>query len=59
MRLNGEPGKQAVYGGIRLHLGRVEEQLIAPYQPRLDAQLDDLLEEVPKNLKAVVLTDVS
>jgi hypothetical protein len=57
MRLDGEPGKQAVYGGVGLHLGRVEVKLLAPYQPRLDAQLDDLLEEAAEDLKAVAFSD--
>jgi hypothetical protein len=40
------PRGQGVHGGVGLHLGRVEEQLLASEEPGLDAHLDDPLEEV-------------
>src|SRR5207245_1122168 len=39
------------------NLGTVEEELFSPDQPGLDAQLDDSLEEAPKNLEPVALAD--
>src|SRR5215203_340803 len=44
-------------GGSGLDLGRVEEPLLAPYQPRLEALLHDPLEEAPEHLKPVALPD--
>ena len=37
---------------VGLHLGGIEEQLLAPHQPCLDALLDDPLEEAPEDLQA-------
>ena len=50
--LNQVPGGEAVQVGVGLHLGRVEEQLIAAHQPCLDAEADDLLEEAAEHREA-------
>ena len=52
-----EPRHQRLPGRVGLHRGRVEEQLIAFDQPRLDAQLHDPLEEAAEDLEAVALAD--
>ena len=50
MGLQGPPRCQGVHRGVRFDLGSVEEQLLAPYQPRLEAHLDYLLEEASEDL---------
>ena len=52
-----EPGHQAIQVGIGPHLGRVEEQLLAPDQAGRLAQLDDLLEEALEDLDAQTRPD--
>ncbi len=51
------PRCQGAHGGVRLDLGGVEEQLLAPHQPRFDAQPDDPLEEAPEDLQTVAFAD--
>jgi hypothetical protein len=48
---------QGVKGGIRAHLGRVEEELLAPHQAGLVAQLDHVLEEPPEQGEPQPLAD--
>ena len=43
--------------GVRLNLGGIEVQLPAPDQPRLLAQIDDLLEEALEDVDAEPLPD--
>jgi hypothetical protein len=46
-------GRQGVHGRVRLDLGRVDEQLLAPDEPGLKAHLDDPLEEAAEYPEAV------
>jgi hypothetical protein len=55
--LGGEPRDAALHGGVGLDLGGVEEELLAPHQPRLEALLDDPLEEAPKDSQAEAIPD--
>jgi hypothetical protein len=55
---DGEPRDQAVHGGVRLDLGRVEEEFFTPDQPGLHAQLHYPFEESPKDLKSIALADL-
>ena len=50
--IGGEPGYPALHGGVSLDLGRVEEELLAPHQPGIDALLHDPLEEATEDLQA-------
>ena len=52
-----EPRDERAPGCVGLHRGRVEEQLVAPHEPRLDAQPHDPLEEPAEDLEAVALAD--
>jgi hypothetical protein len=52
------PRGQGVHGGVGLHLGGVEEQLLASDKPGLDAHLDDPLEEVLEDLVTVAVPDL-
>ena len=36
---------QGVHGGVGRHAGRISQDLLAPHQPGLGAQVDDVLEE--------------
>jgi len=55
--IGGEPGYPALHGGVSLDLGRVEEELLAPHQPGIDALLHDPLEEATEDLQAESLPD--
>ncbi len=57
MLLNREARDHAVGGGVGLHGRRVEEELLPPHKPRLEALLHDPLEEQPKDLEPVALAD--
>ena len=50
--LVGEARHQGIEVGIGLDLRRVTEQLLTPDQPRLLAQIDDLLEEAFEDIDA-------
>jgi hypothetical protein len=50
MGLDGPPRGQGAHRGVRLDLGRVEEQLLSPYQPGIHAHLHYPLEEAPEDL---------
>src|SRR5687768_8184681 len=47
-----EPRHQRIEIGVGPHLGGIEEQLLAPDEPRLLAELDDLLEEALEDREA-------
>src|SRR5215213_9349217 len=51
------PRRQGVNGGVRLDLGGIDEQLLAPHQTGLEALLDDPLEEVSEDLETVAVPD--
>jgi len=51
------PRRQGVHGGVRLHLSGVDEQLLAPHQPGLEALLNDPLEEATEDLQPVAVPD--
>jgi hypothetical protein len=55
--LGREPPDPALHGGVGLDLGRVEEELLAPYQTNLDTFFDDPLEEVTEDEQTVALAD--
>ena len=49
VRLHGPPRGQRIHGRVALHLSRVEEQLVPPHQPRLEALLHYPPEEAAEN----------
>ena len=52
-----EAGDQGIDGGVGLDLGGVEEELLAPDEAGLLAQVDDLSEEAREELDAEPLAD--
>ena len=53
-----EPSRcQGVHGGVSLDLGGVDEQLLTPHKPGVEALLDDTLEKAPEDPKAVAFPD--
>jgi hypothetical protein len=50
-------GRHRGCGGEGFHLGGIEEQLLTPHQPGLDALLDDSLEEAPEDPQAEAFAD--
>ena len=55
--LHVEPRSDRVQGGVGVHLGGIEVQLLAPDQARLDAHLYDPLEELSEHRKAEAIPD--
>jgi hypothetical protein len=53
-----EPRDEGVDVGVGAHLGGVEEELLAPNQPRLLAQFDDLREEALEDGEAEALANL-
>lgn len=52
-------GHQAVNRGIRLNFGAIEIELLAPDQPRRDAQFHDPFKELLKGRQAIALADLA
>ena len=59
LTLQERPRARRVQRRVRLHLGGVDEQLLAPHESCLDAFLDDPLEEAPKDPQTEALLDPS
>ena len=45
-------GDERVHGGIGAHFGRIEDQLVAPNESRVNTLLDNRLEEAPEDRQA-------
>src|SRR5215211_1982008 len=59
MLLHVESRSDRIQGGIGVHLGGIEVQLLAPDQTCLDTQLYDPLEELAEHLQAEAIADAS
>src|SRR5215203_2631321 len=57
MLLDGEAGRDRLQGGIRLDLGGIEIEFLAPHKAGFGAHLHDLLEEAAERQKPVAIPD--